>query len=64
LKLLQHNDQFSLDATLKQAERTFIEAALKLTRGNVTQAAKMLGINRTTLYSRIELIQDDTGETR
>lgn len=59
LKLLQQNDQFNLDATLRQAERTFIEAALKLTRGNVTQAAKILGINRTTLYSRIELIQGE-----
>jgi len=29
-------------------------AAMKLTRGNVSQAAKMLGINRTTLYSRME----------
>ena len=25
-----------------------------LTRGNVSQAAKLLGINRTTLYSRLE----------
>ncbi len=34
-------------------ERGYIEAALRLTRGNVSQAAKLLGINRTTLYSRM-----------
>jgi two-component system nitrogen regulation response regulator GlnG len=45
---------FDLDQTLKAWERGYIEAALRLTRGNVTQAAKLLGINRTTLYSRME----------
>jgi DNA-binding NtrC family response regulator len=44
---------FNLDETLKAWERGYIEAALKLTRGNVSQAAKLLGINRTTLYSRM-----------
>jgi DNA-binding NtrC family response regulator len=45
--------QFDLDQNLKAWERAYIEAALRLTRGNVTQAAKLLGINRTTLYSRM-----------
>ena len=45
---------FSLDQTLKAWERGYIEAALRLTRGNMSQAAKLLGINRTTLYSRME----------
>ena len=40
--------------TLKAWERGYIEAALRLTRGNVSQAAKLLGINRTTLYSRMQ----------
>ena len=44
---------FSLDDTLRAWERSYIEAALRLTRGNVSQAAKLLGINRTTLYSRM-----------
>ena len=44
---------FDLDQTLKAWERAYIEAALRLTRGNVSQAAKLLGINRTTLYSRM-----------
>ena len=30
-----------------------LEAALRITRGNVSQAAKLLGVNRTTLYSRM-----------
>jgi DNA-binding NtrC family response regulator len=44
---------FNLDDTLKAWERGYIEAALRLTRGNVSQAAKLLGVNRTTLYSRM-----------
>jgi DNA-binding NtrC family response regulator len=51
---LERAGQFDLDQTLKAWERGYIEAALRLTRGNVTQAAKLLGINRTTLYSRME----------
>jgi len=44
---------FSLDNTLKAWERAYIEAALRMTHGNVSQAAKLLGVNRTTLYSRM-----------
>ncbi|HJS37511.1 MAG TPA: sigma-54 dependent transcriptional regulator [Burkholderiales bacterium] len=44
---------FNLDETLKSWERAYIEAALRLTHGNVSQAAKLLGVNRTTLYSRM-----------
>jgi len=46
-----------LDDMLKQWERSYIRAALSLTKGNVTQAAKILGINRTTLYSRMDTDQ-------
>ena len=31
-----------------------VEAALNMTHGNLSQAAKLLGINRTTLYSRMQ----------
>jgi DNA-binding NtrC family response regulator len=51
---LQRERAFNLDDMLKAWERGYIEAALRLTHGNVSQAAKMLGINRTTLYSRME----------
>ena len=53
LKLLERGGPFNLDDTLKAWERGYIEAALRLTRGNVSQAAKLLGVNRTTLYSRM-----------
>ena len=53
LRQLERTGQFDLDETLKAWERGYIEAALRLTQGNVTQAAKLLGINRTTLYSRM-----------
>ncbi len=50
---LERGAGFSLDETLRAWERGYIEAALRLTRGNMSQAAKLLGINRTTLYSRM-----------
>jgi DNA-binding NtrC family response regulator len=50
---------FSLDDTLQAWERAYIEAALRLTHGNMSQAAKLLGVNRTTLYSRMG---SDAGE--
>ncbi|OGA19970.1 MAG: sigma-54-dependent Fis family transcriptional regulator [Betaproteobacteria bacterium RIFCSPLOWO2_12_FULL_63_13] len=54
---LQRERNFNLDNMLQAWEQGYIEAAMKLTRGNVSQAAKMLGINRTTLYSRMESLQ-------
>jgi len=59
LRQLERGGAFDLDQTLRAWERAYIEAALKLTRGNVSQAAKLLGVNRTTLYSRMS-----TGEER
>jgi DNA-binding NtrC family response regulator len=53
-KHLQSQQNFSLDQTLKIWEQSYVEAALKITHGNVSQAAKLLGLNRTTLYSRME----------
>jgi transcriptional regulator with GAF, ATPase, and Fis domain len=51
---LQRERGFNLDDMLKAWEQGYIEAAMRLTHGNVSQAAKILGINRTTLYSRME----------
>ena len=51
---LQMHRNFSLDNTLAQWERGYVEAALMITQGNLTQAAKLLGIHRTTLYSRMQ----------
>ncbi len=51
---LQTARGFSLDQTLARWERGYVEAALDLTQGNLARAAKMLGVNRTTLYSRMQ----------
>ena len=51
---LQSTRSFSLDDTLQQWERGYVEAALLITQGNLSRAAKLLGIHRTTLYSRIQ----------
>ena len=50
---LERSRGIQLDQMLQSLERGYIEAALRITRGNVSQAAKLLGINRTTLYSRM-----------
>ena len=54
LKHLQTAARIELDATLAAWERSYIEAALELCAGNVSCAARRLGINRTTLYNRME----------
>jgi DNA-binding NtrC family response regulator len=51
---LQLPESFNLDHLLAETERNYIESALRLTHGNVSQAARLLGINRTTLYNRME----------
>ncbi len=51
---LQRDKNFQLDQLLKELERSYVEAALELTHGNLSKAARMLGIHRTTLYSRMQ----------
>jgi DNA-binding NtrC family response regulator len=58
-KHLQQPGRFSLDEVLHTWEKAYIEAALKLTHGNMSQAAKLLGVNRTTLYSRMDSIDKE-----
>jgi DNA-binding NtrC family response regulator len=55
---LQLSKGFDLDGTLQQWERGYVEAALAITHGNLTRAAKLLGIHRTTLYSRMQNYAD------
>jgi DNA-binding NtrC family response regulator len=50
---------FNLDQVIKQWEKSYVEAALGMTHGNLSQAAKILGVNRTTLYSRMQTYQND-----
>ncbi|MEW5887578.1 MAG: sigma-54 dependent transcriptional regulator [Pseudomonadota bacterium] len=61
LRHLQQRGRFNLDDTLRRWEQGYIQAALKITHGNVSQAAKLLGINRTTLYNRMEAIEREQG---
>jgi DNA-binding NtrC family response regulator len=51
---LLKNKHFSLDSALKDFELAYIDAALDLSQGNISKAAKMLGMSRSTLYSRLE----------
>ena len=51
VRRLERNRGMKLDQS-RSLERGYIEAALA-DRGNVSQAAKLLGVNRTTLYSRM-----------
>lgn len=55
-RALQHPD-FNLDELLMEQEGLYINAALKMAGSNISEAAKLLGLNRTTLYSRIEALQ-------
>ncbi len=56
---LRDNPAFELDATLRDWEVSYIEAALRLTQGRMSQAARLLGINRSTLYSRMDALGID-----
>ncbi len=54
---LQNTTGFNLDALLQEQARQYIQAAMELANNNISEAAKLLGINRTTLYSRMESLQ-------
>ena len=54
---LARGGAFALDAKLAAWERAYIAAAMKLSAGNVSQAARALGVNRTTLYSRMNTLE-------
>jgi len=50
---------FKLGHVLDGWETRYINAALKLSDGNLSEAARLLGINRTTLYGKIQRLSGD-----
>jgi DNA-binding NtrC family response regulator len=50
----------SANLNLEEMEKSFIQRALKLTEGNVTDAAKLLGISRRTLHRKIKTYNLDS----
>lgn len=60
---MEIKDEDNLTAVLKKVERCFMETALFQARNNVTYAAKLLGINRTTMVEKIKRHIDKTKVT-
>ncbi|MEO8384132.1 MAG: sigma-54 dependent transcriptional regulator [Betaproteobacteria bacterium] len=54
---IEANAAFNLDQVLAVVELKYIDAAISLSRGNMSQAARVLGISRSTLYSRLEALR-------
>ncbi len=49
-----HSGSFQLNEELKRVEQHYIELALKESANNMSKAAALLGVNRSTLYGRME----------
>lgn len=54
-----NSGDFCLDDALLELERRYINAALEMSHGNLSQAARVLGINRTTLYSKTQRLSKE-----
>ena len=58
--VLAERHGIDLNQALRAWERCFVDAAMKLAHGNLSAAARLLGMHRTTLYSRIQALEADT----
>jgi two-component system nitrogen regulation response regulator GlnG len=58
LEEAMHDAAFDLDRLLRTVEKEAIDMAMREHHGNVSKAAEMLGINRTTLYGRMDRLED------
>ncbi len=52
------------DQVIEHIERPLIQCALEHCRGNRIRAAKLLGINRNTLYKKIKNLNIPTGKKK
>lgn len=50
----EHETSNLYDLVLSQVEKPLMEAVMKHTRGNMTKASKVLGLNRGTLRTRLK----------
>lgn len=55
LEFFENKDQIPADLSLSQNEKEVIQEALAKTNNNKTEAAKLLKINRKTLYNKLKL---------
>jgi two-component system nitrogen regulation response regulator GlnG len=54
---LLKNQGIDLDSFLSLLERSYIEAAIELTNGNISRAARRLSLKRSTLYHRMQICE-------
>jgi DNA-binding NtrC family response regulator len=57
------DNSFQLDEVLGEREKRYILGAMRLSGGNLSKAARILGVNRTTLYSRMQRLDIDEETT-
>ena len=50
--------------SMEEVERRYIQHVMKVTRGNRTQTAQVLGFDRKTLYRKLKQMGEDTGENK
>ncbi|MCX7897045.1 MAG: sigma-54 dependent transcriptional regulator [Rhodocyclaceae bacterium] len=55
-EILRQGETFQLSRALLAMEEAYIEAARRLAGGNLSKAARLLGMQRTTLYHRLESV--------
>ncbi len=53
-----HEDDNVLLSVQTMMERIFISTAMKMTGGNISQASKLLGINRNTLSKKLKEMKE------